>query len=111
MAHVAESINGVMLVIHIGAMYAVLSLWKESPDMLQRTVLALAGLGFTFYAAANVLILFDLDVDRALWRIASAVEHVAVLVAGFRLWHLEKDTCRKSLAHFRRSDLSSKSSA
>lgn len=109
MAQVAESINGLMLVIHIGAMYAVFSLWKESPDTLQRTVLAMAGLGFAFYAAANALVLFDLDVDRALWRIASAVEHVAVLVAGFRLWHLEKDQCRKSLAHFRHSGLSSKS--
>jgi hypothetical protein len=111
MAAVAESINGLMLFVHLGAAYAVLSLWNDAPDDLQKAVLALVGMSCLFYAAANLIMLFDVEVDRALWRIASAIEHVAVLVAGFRLWYVEKDRCRKSLADCRRSGLSSKSSA
>lgn len=117
MGHIPGSWDFTMLAVHVGVVFCLISLWRRSPDWTQRFVIFSLIAGYAFFTADSLMLLFgradaEADYNSPIWRIATAFEHVAVILYVARLWLQEQDDpCRNSLEHFRSSDRSSKSSA
>lgn len=87
-----------MLLVNLGAFFALHVLYPHAPDRMQKAVILVLGVVFGMFAAAEAALLFG---HRLPWwvtayvddvrRTASAIEHVAVVLYVFRLFIADQE--------------------
>ena len=88
-----------MMFIHLAAFCCVLSLHRSAPCWLQKIAVGLLSVAMVFYTAMAVAVLVAPDDRHLYWvlkRIASAMEHIGVLIYVFRLAYKEHVECKVS---------------
>ena len=100
-----SSVNylGIFLV-HLAALYVVLLLWRQAPDIVQKIFLVVTFGAMGVYLFCDFLVLYGVRDGRELWGIekvwpmrvvASSVAHGALLIYLARQWWIKTESCKE----------------